>query len=1053
MTGKALATLLAFFLILITAGLIYFNEHVLINNFDNYARSKVDVLLSNLKHEIEAHLVKGEVDNLFKFISSYKNFPDVKLIAIFDSAGNLMFYVGDRNEISLNLLRQPNVLRYNPDKKLYEIFSPVKGENGNVANILLKVEVVPYRERITKTNLLIFSVIAFIIILSFIGIVSSFNRRIIKPVSRVSGLMQDIARGVYNVQLEVPQSSEIHEFAENFNQMVKLLDEKERRLEKQKSQFKIISEISRLGLDIKSTDEFFKNVVELIRDEFNFLNVLYYVVDSSKKLRLEAISGYLENYMDENYILEVGYGIPGSAALLGDMVVINDVSKSPQFIPLYEAPIQSEMAIPVRKKGKVVGVLDISSEKVNAFTAEDVRVFRTISETITVILEKFDSTMENIKLLFKLESVYKLTRDLVLAKDIDKIFENAVKIIYSVLGKKEVVVEIYERVGDLLVMRSIYGSLKEPLPYEYVQSINEGIIGRAVKEKNSVYIPDLILEPKAKKFYKTTSSEVVVPLIVNNEVVGIINCESEGINAFDNVDILVLQTIADMLSIAIQNANMYQKIYESESKYKTIFENSSEAIFRIDQAGKFIEVNPAFVKIFGFALEDKINLYDLFVSDETASKFKMEISTHGYISGFDAQLKNKFGDVLNVKISLRSSGENYYDGVIVDLTEYLKMKDKIYEADKLRGLAQIAGGMAHEFNNIFAGILGSAQLIKMKFPKEDKTYHWADIIERATVRGAELVKKLIGYARGGKFRVSNLNLNELIIETLQGFSPIEKIAIKTEFEPAIPEISGDREQIIQVLYNIIQNGIEAMENGGSLIIKTDYGWFDEKSVSDPEFVAGEYVHVSIEDTGTGMTEEIKSKIFEPFFTTKRAMGKSGLGLSMAYGVIKSHGGYITVSSTPGKGSKFDIFLPALNSKTIDKEIPKTEMAKSRLKILIVDDEKFIRMSLAEFLNELGHEVLQAGDGIEAMKIYREKKDEIDLVILDVTMPFMDGFEVFKELKELNKDVKVILTSGFSSERKIMDLISVEKNLRYVQKPYRVEEIEKAINSLFREGQV
>ncbi|CUT05401.1 two-component system sensor histidine kinase NtrB, partial [Candidatus Kryptobacter tengchongensis] len=267
----------------------------------------------------------------------------------------------------------------------------------------------------------------------------------------------------------------------------------------------------------------------------------------------------------------------------------------------------------------------------------------------------------------------------------------------------------------------------------------------------------------------------------------------------------------------------------------------------------------------------------------------MEISTHGYISGFDAQLKNKFGDVLNVKISLRSSGDNYYDGVIVDLTEYLKMKDKIYEADKLRGLAQIAGGMAHEFNNIFAGILGSAQLIKMKFPKEDKTYHWADIIERATIRGAELVKKLIGYARGGKFRVSNLNLNELIIETLQGFSPIEKIAIKTEFEPAIPEISGDREQIIQVLYNIIQNGIEAMENGGSLIIKTDYGWFDEKSVSDPEFVAGEYVHVSIQDTGTGMTEEIKSKIFEPFFTTKRAMGKSGLGLSMAYGVIKSHG--------------------------------------------------------------------------------------------------------------------------------------------------------------------
>ncbi|CUS95162.1 two-component system sensor histidine kinase NtrB, partial [Candidatus Kryptonium thompsonii] len=245
----------------------------------------------------------------------------------------------------------------------------------------------------------------------------------------------------------------------------------------------------------------------------------------------------------------------------------------------------------------------------------------------------------------------------------------------------------------------------------------------------------------------------------------------------------------------------------------------------------------------------------------------------------------------------------------VDLTDYLKMRDKIYEADKLRGLAQIAGGMAHEFNNIFAGILGSAQLIKMKFSKEDKVYQWADIIERATMRGAELVKKLIAYARGGKLKISNLNINEVIIETLQKFGHVGEITFKTEFEPQIPEIPGDREQIIQVFYNIIQNGIEAMENGGTLYIKTGHKWFDQKSVNDPEFVAGEYVYVSISDTGIGMSEEILSRIFEPFFTTKRVLGKSGLGLSMVHGIVKNHGGYIAVSSVPGKGSTFDIFFP------------------------------------------------------------------------------------------------------------------------------------------------
>ncbi|MEN3038239.1 MAG: GAF domain-containing protein [Candidatus Kryptonium sp.] len=765
---------------------------------------------------------------------------------------------------------------------------------------------------------------------------------------------------------------------------------------------------------------------------------------------MTAVSGYLEDYIDESYIIDVGYGIAGSAVLLGDVVVINDVSKSPQFVPLYDAPIQSEMAIPIKKKRKIVGVLDISSEKINAFTSEDIRVFKTIAETITVILEKFDSTMENIKLLFKIELVYKLTQDLVMLKDIDKIFENAVRIIYSALGKKELVVEIYEKFGDELVMRKIYGTLKETLPYEYVQSVDEGIIGKAVKEKRLIYIPDIFLEPVAKRFYKTTSSEVIVPLIINNEVIGAINCESEAINAFDNVDILVLQTIADMLSIAIHNAKMYNEILESENKYRTIYENSSEAIFRIDMEGNFVDVNPAFERIFGFNVRDKTNLYDLFVSDEVALKFKREILTYGQVLGFGAQLKNKSGEILNVKISLKRSGASYYDGVIVDLTKYLKMRDKIYEADKLRGLAQIAGGMAHEFNNIFAGILGSAQLIKMKFPKEEKLYYWADIIERATVRGAELVKKLIGYARGGKFKISNLNLNELIIETLQSFSPSEKVIIKTELEPEIPEISGDREQLIQVLYNIIENGIEAMENGGSLHIKTDYGWFDEKSVKDPEFVEGQYVRISITDTGIGMPDEIMKRIFEPFFTTKRAMGKSGLGLSMAYGVIKNHGGYITVSSTPGKGSSFEIFFPALKSETTHKNPAKT--IKSKLKILIVDDEEFLRIILADILHTLGHEVIQASDGVEALKIYKELKNEIDLVVLDVIMPFMDGFEVFRRLKELDENVKVVFTSGFSADKKIMDLISVEKNLRYITKPYQIEEIKETISSFFATNQ-
>jgi PAS domain S-box-containing protein len=1050
MKSATLTSLYSFILVLLIGVLIYFNEHIFIRNIDSFVRDKIDVITAHLNREVQTYLAEGNRQKLTERISVYKKFPDVKLIAIIDSVGNVLCVLGDEKELKVNFKVNSKTLRYNPEKGIYEAFVPVSDLKGL---LLIKLGIHPYKEGARKTSILIFTIITISVIFVFSLMTIAFRRRVIKPIERVSGLMQDIARGVYNVQLDVPKSSDIYNFAENFNQMVKLLDEKERRLERQKSQFKLISEISRIGLEINSTEDFFKKVVSLIRDEFNFLNVSYFTAEPNGKLRLLAISGYLENYIDESFTYEPGYGIPGASALLADVVVINDTSKSPQFVPIYDAPILSEMSIPIKKKGKIVGVIDIASEKTNAFTSEDVKIFKTIGETISVVLEKFESMTENIRLIFKLETVYKLTRELVLLKDVEKIFSDAVKLIHSVLGKKEIVVEIYEIIGDKLVLRSIYGNIKEPLPYEYIQSIDEGVIGRAIKEKRVIYIPDIILEPSVKKFYMTTVSEVAVPLIVAGEPIGAINCESPQVNIFDDLDILVLQTIADMLSIAIQNARMYHKILESESKYKTIFENSSEAIIRINHEGKFIEVNPTFKKVFGFDDIESINFYQLFASDEIADEFRRKISKSNFIANFEAQMKNKSGEILNVKISMRKFDDFYYDGVIVDLTEYMKALEKLHEADKLRGLAQIAGGIAHEFNNIFTGILGSAQLIKTKIPKEDKIYYWADIIERSVSKGADLVRKLIGYARGGKIKVSVTNPNEMIIDVLKKISPLENIKIKTELDPSVPEIECDREQLTQVLIDIAQNGIEAMPNGGTLTIRTVSCYYDKDQITEPGFNPGEYVHISISDTGIGMNDDVLKHIFEPFFTTKRALGKSGLGLSMAYGVIKNHGGFITVSSTLGQGTTFNIFLPVLRKerKIINGQL---KTSKSKLKILVVDDEEFLRILLADLLGELGHEVIQAGNGVEALKIYKNMKDEIDLVILDIIMPFMDGFDVFKELKQIKSDVKVIFTSGFSADEKMMiNLTAVEPNVRYIQKPYQLNEIETAIKSLFGSSQI
>jgi two-component system cell cycle sensor histidine kinase/response regulator CckA len=293
----------------------------------------------------------------------------------------------------------------------------------------------------------------------------------------------------------------------------------------------------------------------------------------------------------------------------------------------------------------------------------------------------------------------------------------------------------------------------------------------------------------------------------------------------------------------------------------------------------------------------------------------------------------------------------------------------------------------------------------------------------------------------------------MIIDVLKKIPPLENIKIKTELDPSVPEIECDREQLTQVLIDIAQNAIEAMPNGGTLSIRTASGYYDKDKITEPGFNPGEYVHISISDTGIGMNDDVLKHIFEPFFTTKRALGKSGLGLSMAYGVIKNHGGFITVSSTLGQGTTFNIFLPVLRKerKIINGQL---KTSKSKLKILVVDDEEFLRILLADLLGELGHEVIQAGNGVEALKIYKNMKDEIDLVILDIIMPFMDGFDVFKELKQIKSDVKVIFTSGFSADEKMMiNLTAVEPNVRYIQKPYQLNEIETAIKSLFGSSQI
>jgi len=376
------------------------------------------------------------------------------------------------------------------------------------------------------------------------------------------------------------------------------------------------------------------------------------------------------------------------------------------------------------------------------------------------------------------------------------------------------------------------------------------------------------------------------------------------------------------------------------------------------------------------------------------------------------------------------------------------MKERIFQMQKLEALGTLAGGIAHDFNNMLQGILGYAAFLKMKVQPEDPMYEPLSVIEHSAERAADLTKKLLGFARKGKYVIAPLNLNNVAKDAIAIISRTfnKAIKIETTFASGLPVIEGDKSQLENVILNLCLNAQDAMPAGGILNIETCAVELAEDAKPYAWMKAGIYAVLKVTDTGRGMPEDIKKRIFEPFFTTK-AMGKgTGMGLAMVYGVVKNHQGFITVDSAVGQGSTFTIYLPASGKKTEEKAAVAVSPPHGKGTILVVDDEKIIRDIAGDMLRELSYNVLLAAGGKEAVAIYADKKDSIDLVIVDMIMPGMGGQETFNELKKINPDAKIIISSGYSRDSQEEGILDVGE-AGFIQKPYNLNELAEIIKEV------
>lgn len=500
-----------------------------------------------------------------------------------------------------------------------------------------------------------------------------------------------------------------------------------------------------------------------------------------------------------------------------------------------------------------------------------------------------------------------------------------------------------------------------------------------------------------------------------------------------------------------------KKLQANEDKFRSIFNYSPYGIaINSLPDGRYLSVNPAFESFTGYQESElKSRTWNEFhlAPDDIETGLLVRVRDQGKVYNIESAVKTKFGDNKNI---LYTAAEVEIDGdaalvsLIVDIIEQKKLEEGMRHSQKMDVIGQLTGGIAHDFNNMLAGIMGSAEILGLKIQGNPDLIRHVDLIIKSSNRAAELIKKLLTFARKGMEVSASLDMHDIINESIVILerSIDRKIVIETGLSAENSIVRGDPSLLQNVIMNLGLNARDAMPEGGVIAIRTSNIIIDKAFCDNRHYRInpGKYIEIHIEDSGLGMNSEIMKRVFEPFFTTKQVGKGTGLGLSVVYGTVKEHGGIIEVYSEPGSGTVFKVYLPVTDkaSKGIVYEADTAVSGEGC--ILVVDDEEIVRTIASALLESLGYECLFAENGSAALDVYKREKERIDLVLLDIIMPGISGVDTFYMLKKIDENVKVVLSSGFRKDEKIKDLYKAGLK-GFIQKPYHLIELSRIISGV------
>ncbi len=519
------------------------------------------------------------------------------------------------------------------------------------------------------------------------------------------------------------------------------------------------------------------------------------------------------------------------------------------------------------------------------------------------------------------------------------------------------------------------------------------------------------------------------------------------------VVVLLLDGIDKLLFESRETVNTLR---ESEEKLKGTFEASPDPMVVYDTKGHPQYINSAFVEVFGWTMEELAGKPIPFIPDDQKDICRQQINAlfdAGNIVELETTRLTKHGKIINVllKAALIKGPDGRPKGTIVnlaDITESKKLEKQLRQARKMEAIGTLAGGIAHDFNNILQIISGYADITIMDKDKGSSDHANLQVILDAAGRAAKLIRQLLLFSRKVDTATKILNPNQEIRQVVNILSRTipKMIRIQTDLSENLWNIKADPVQIEQVILNLGSNAADAMPSGGTLTIRTVNIRINSGTTNDlADMRPGDYVLITVSDTGCGMEKDIVEHIFEPFFTTKDVGEGTGLGLASVYGIVIKHRGYITCQSRPGKGTQFKIYMPAVDkTEGIIEDIEDTATLTGGTEtILIVDDEATIRGFSSKALGYFGYSVMECSNGEQAIDIYQYGHNDIDLILLDIGMPGMGGYKCFEKLLAFDPEARVLIATGYNKDENMTKVLE-KRAAGYLGKPYKLSVLLKSV---------